>query len=503
MSDGGFGQFSALAIALFAVSGGCRSGELLPCTASLPCPSGWACNLQLQRCQRIAGEGSGALGESCSDGLSCGSGHCVDGVCCQQASCDACNACDQSQQPGRCSALPVGAAPSGDCPGAALCGGRQCDGQGSCAYRALSSECGRTCSDGRARLRRCNAKHQCVEDASSQVDCSPATCDADGLQCRQGCQSHSGCVTSSACDRSEAHVTGRGQCVAPGRIIEVGPNAIDRELRVAVGLLSADRNVIKLFDQGSEYFGEVFIDSDASWPIKIIGVADPVLSGSSLLGPALVVSAGQLWLQGLVFGDALIDGLGGGVRCAAEQGRSPPRLTILESRFERNEGLAVQSEGCDVFLRRNEFTAGSGGLGSGGIDLRGGEFLLVNNVVRGDLLRLEPALTLPTVFYNNTIQSNRALLCQGEVAVVNSIVRGASPSMSAACMPSFSNVEGLDPLPQNNFDRDPAFVGADDWRLAARSALIDQGRDNPHSVIDFAGSARQKGAAVDIGAYER
>jgi hypothetical protein len=50
---------------------------------------------------------------------------------------------------------------------------------------------------------------------------------------------------------------------------------------------------------------------------------------------------------------------------------------------------------------------------------------------------------------------------------------------------------------------DPGFVGADDFRLAYASPLIDAGRnDAPHGSADLDGAPRVDAASVDIGAYE-
>lgn len=91
-----------------------------PCTAT-SCPDGQRC-AETMRCVSLASNGAtcGANGE-------CSSGHCTDGVCCEE-SCDGlCAACDLPHQEGRCVAIPMGTDPARECASAALC-----DGHGAC-----------------------------------------------------------------------------------------------------------------------------------------------------------------------------------------------------------------------------------------------------------------------------------------------------------------------------------------------------------------------------------
>ena len=90
------------------------------------------------------------------------------------------------------------------------------------------------------------------------------------------------------------------------------------------------------------------------------------------------------------------------------------------------------------------------------------------------------------------------------VEIVNSIVylNGSSPVLN--CPAQYSDIEGSGGGGTGNLDVDPGFVSlvGGNFSLQPTSQCIDKGADNPHTVIDLAGTPRKKGAAVDLGAYE-
>jgi hypothetical protein len=55
------------------------------------------------------GGGARALGAACTDGSQCGTGFCVDGLCCESACRDVCRACNLPDMGGQCAAIPAGA----------------------------------------------------------------------------------------------------------------------------------------------------------------------------------------------------------------------------------------------------------------------------------------------------------------------------------------------------------------------------------------------------------
>jgi MYXO-CTERM domain-containing protein len=75
-----------------------------------------------------------AIGAACSDDAECGSGYCVDGVCCTSSCADVCTQCNAAGTVGTCIRVPDGADPRGECV-AAL------GGSGVCAAACYRSQC--------------------------------------------------------------------------------------------------------------------------------------------------------------------------------------------------------------------------------------------------------------------------------------------------------------------------------------------------------------------------
>ena len=103
----------------------CTGGTCNPCADNADCADtpGTVCD---------AGVCVGGLpnGEPCTDAAECGSGQCVDQLCCDQACDGTCEACNLSGSAGSCQPLPAGTDPDSEC------GGGVCDGAASCAVCA-------------------------------------------------------------------------------------------------------------------------------------------------------------------------------------------------------------------------------------------------------------------------------------------------------------------------------------------------------------------------------
>ncbi|MBI3180589.1 MAG: hypothetical protein HYZ28_00345 [Myxococcales bacterium] len=168
-------------------------------------------------------------GQPCDGGQSCGSGACVDGVCCEKASCAPCQACNLPADAGYC--LPVrGTVDPDSCSGALTCSaqgecrsvkGRSCDGgqicasnfcvDGVCCDRASCGSCqacnlpadAGSCTPVRGAVdpdscygdRTCTSTGVCRSQigrpCQSFLDCASGFC-VDGVCCEgacdQGCQ---------------------------------------------------------------------------------------------------------------------------------------------------------------------------------------------------------------------------------------------------------------------------------------------------------------------------
>ena len=96
-------------------------------------------------------DGKGACnkgnGQHCSAGSDCGSGHCVDGVCCASSCSGSCQACNLPGKLGSCNPVPAN---SPDKIAASPCSGsKACDGKGSCrAAPGQPCSAGGACSSG-------------------------------------------------------------------------------------------------------------------------------------------------------------------------------------------------------------------------------------------------------------------------------------------------------------------------------------------------------------------
>ncbi|WP_438026719.1 thrombospondin type 3 repeat-containing protein [Sorangium sp. So ce233] len=156
----------------------------------------------------------GAPGASCSSAFDCGSGFCVDGVCCDarcDGACEACSVAGGGEADGVCSPL---TGPSCD-DGNACTGGDACEA-GACAGAPVGD--GAPCDDGDA----CTQTDAC--QAGACVGSAPVTCAAAGVCHVSLCDPASGqCVDAlapggAACDDgdpcSEDDVCQAGTCAA-------------------------------------------------------------------------------------------------------------------------------------------------------------------------------------------------------------------------------------------------------------------------------------------------
>ncbi|NUP06334.1 MAG: PEGA domain-containing protein [Polyangiaceae bacterium] len=230
-----------------------------PCTFGADCASGFcadgvccneACDGSCDGCT-AARKGSGAdgvcgdvppeldpddacvlsEGAPCEGNDQCATGFCVDGVCCQSACTQQCEACDKEGSVGVC--VPVTGAPHGDRPACAEeapadpCDMPVCDGADrtqcaetvgpcdpfACGPEACLTACetddecatGFHCDEGACVAGQCDGSLATTPDGEV-VDCSPYTCQPDG-SCRTSCADVSDCTDPFACNFE-------GRCVA-------------------------------------------------------------------------------------------------------------------------------------------------------------------------------------------------------------------------------------------------------------------------------------------------
>ena len=175
------------------------------CTADGDCAGGNYCAAGV--CSPVKGPG-----EACSAADQCGTGSCVDGVCCDTACDGQCEACDVAGSVGTCSPVagpPHGARTACASDGSACAG--SCDGsqRTSCAYPDGSVTCrAGACADGVVtQAASCDGAGACP--ASQQNSCGGFACDGDA--CRTSCSDSSECA--------EGHTCAGGTCT-PGASLE-------------------------------------------------------------------------------------------------------------------------------------------------------------------------------------------------------------------------------------------------------------------------------------------
>jgi hypothetical protein len=170
------------------------------CTANGDCVSGYYCNGGACVPQR-------ADGATCAVAAECGSGSCVDGVCCKTACAGTCMACSAARKgtgvDGECGAVAAGTDPDSECSADSptTCGQNgQCDGAGACAYYDATTGCGPSvCVGNESRPSVCTAKVTCGPSAAGTA-CGTFRCQASSGRCLLSCSADTDCVTGAYCD---------------------------------------------------------------------------------------------------------------------------------------------------------------------------------------------------------------------------------------------------------------------------------------------------------------
>ena len=164
------------------------------CTGDGDCLGGYSC---------IAGscKAKVALGAACTSPLQCGTGFCVDGVCCAVACGGLCQACNLPGSLGACTPVPSGADPAAECAAQAAgsCGRiGGCDGKGACRVEAAGTSCGAGASctgSTETGARTCNGAGVC--QTATTRSCGPYVC--SGTTCASSCSTVAGCASGHKC----------------------------------------------------------------------------------------------------------------------------------------------------------------------------------------------------------------------------------------------------------------------------------------------------------------
>ncbi len=161
--------------------------------------------------------GMNALGSTCMDNADCGSGFCVDGVCCESACVGTCDACGEAGMEGECVA--IDGAPRGDRAGCMMCVDGVCDdgmpgGLGDVC--ADDGECGSGhCVDGFCCERACTGDCKACDVAGSEGMCEPISGAPHGD--RDGCDV---CLMGACTDGGDGMLARGESCSADAECID-------------------------------------------------------------------------------------------------------------------------------------------------------------------------------------------------------------------------------------------------------------------------------------------
>lgn len=171
------------------------------CNDDNQCATSAFCRTSDQTCQPDLDDGL-----PCSADSQCGSGHCVDDVCCETTCTGACQACSAAKKgsgaDGVCDDVAEDTDPDDDCapdaPSTCQKNG-ECSGHGTCKLYVESIRCGTAdCAGPNLVGHHCDGLGTCVDGETS---CAPYLCAAS--VCPTTCGDDNACVTGNYCTNDE------------------------------------------------------------------------------------------------------------------------------------------------------------------------------------------------------------------------------------------------------------------------------------------------------------
>jgi len=186
-------------------SGVCNNGICSPCSNSSECLDGQYCDSDSGICK----PGS-VQGEDCTAETDCETDNCVDGVCCNTACENICEACNLTGTLGTCTAITAGEDPEDECTDADTCNGSAscyCS-DGMTNNGEPAQDCGGSCS-GCADGSPCDVGSDC-ESLVCNLTCQIPACDdlaQNGQEtdvdcgggCPNACDVGDGCLVNTDC----------------------------------------------------------------------------------------------------------------------------------------------------------------------------------------------------------------------------------------------------------------------------------------------------------------
>jgi hypothetical protein len=340
----------------------------------------------------------------------------------------------------------------------------------------------------------------------------------------EGCNDQDDCIPSSLCDRSEAHLTGQGQCVDPQKIVT---RQKDQTMADALAKINNNRPYLKVLEDIPTSDGFVVLNKLNFETIYLVGInpnAPPLI-------PYVEIGEGfNVVVQGLRIGGG--ESNFGGIYCSTynyETGTEnigASKVTVVESTlaYAAETGLGVcfgiSAYGCDVTLRRNIFHHNL----CGGAWLKHGNFIVENNLVTNNGttevedkyggskvggFEIIPGANGKVVFVNNTVINNVArkdghtgIICDGKFTIYNSIFWNPLGAVAETnnCAFAYSDVRS-NPPGEGNVAVDPA-VNNESHPTAQQCLNSGLNTATGLGVIDLQGASRIQGGTIDLGAYE-
>ncbi len=140
-----------------------------------------------------------ATGLACGSNHECGTGFCVDGVCCSASACGTCLACNVSGSLGNCANVPVNVTdPHTRCGPNGVCGNTgACTGGGACQQQPTSVMCvSPSCSTGlETHVSFCSGAGTCPAPVTAL--CGDYLCGSTA--CKKTCSADTDCISSDFC----------------------------------------------------------------------------------------------------------------------------------------------------------------------------------------------------------------------------------------------------------------------------------------------------------------
>jgi Cys-rich repeat protein len=156
-------------------------------------------------------------GAACTSANQCGSGFCVDGVCCNSGCAGTCQSCNLLGSAGTCTPISSGQDPQNECAAdpVASCGRDGfCNGAGGCRLFPAGTECAAGSCTGSTEVSAgiCSGSGMCL--AGATLSCGPFAC--AGVACGTSCAMDAHCAAGFVCRSGSCIPSGSCNPACPG-----------------------------------------------------------------------------------------------------------------------------------------------------------------------------------------------------------------------------------------------------------------------------------------------